>query len=292
MAMLFAVSLVLLPFSKKDEPSADGSVIAAQADVMAAQTSTGTAAQLFGEGTEKFIAHRGYSGYAPENSIPAFELAGRTGFWGIETDISETSDGHFVCMHDEDLDRTTDGTGAIGNYTLEELGNFHIDKGNYLKTTENLKIPTLEEFIEICSRYDCVAMIEIKKIQNYDALMSIIVDSGIIDRCIITGGEVNDITEIRTRNPYIPVMLIGYYPSPYTDNLAAIKDIEGEKGILSNFPQVDENAVSTLHSRGVYCGVWTVDEEDVARDYLGYGVDFIVTNEIPARLEYMINENE
>ena len=46
------------------------------------------------------------------------------------------------------------------------------------------------------------------------------------------------------------------------------------------------------HDSGLYCAVWAVDEEDVAEDYLGYGVDFIVTNEIPARLEYMINKNE
>lgn len=245
---------------------------------------------LGGEG-ERFAAHRGYSGYAPENSIAAFEFAGKMGFWGIETDISETSDGAFVCIHDDTLDRTTDGEGKVTDFTLEKLGEYSIDTGNYLKRTENLKIPTFEEYLDICGEYGCTAVIEIKTIKNYDAFLSIIYERGMDNSSVIIGA-VNDLKEIRSRDSKIPVLNIGYYPEPYEDNIKAMEEIEGEKGVLYNYPQVDKKAVQETHDKGMYCAVWAVDEEDVAEDYLGYGVDFIVTNEIPARLEHMINKNE
>ena len=130
----FAVSAVMLKFF----PSSDNNdAIANPANAQQAESGTST---VFSDGsTERFVAHRGYSNYAPENSIPAFELAGKIGFWGIETDICETSDGQFVCMHDDTLDRTTNGSGAISDYTLDDLSQFQIDYGNYLDTNENLK---------------------------------------------------------------------------------------------------------------------------------------------------------
>lgn len=283
--LLFAVSIVMLKIFP--DTSSEDAIAAPSAAAQQAQSDLG----LFGGGGEKFVAHRGYSNYAPENSIPAFELAGRIGFWGIETDISETSDGQFVCMHDEDIDRTTNGSGLVGDYTLEQLGQFMIDSGNYLKESENLKIPTLNEYLEICRKYGCVAVVEIKKIYNYDLFLNTIISSGLETQCIITGA-LEDVKEIRARNSVIPVMTIGYCPAPYTDNLEYIAEIPDNRGILYNYPQVGSEEIAILHQQGIYCGVWSVDEEDVARTYFDYGADFIVTNEIPARLEHMINENE
>ena len=288
MLLLFAVATVMLKIS----PNSKDTVTASTAGAAGTSTTqSGEVSPLFGEGGEKFVAHRGYSNYAPENSIPAFELAGKIGFWGIETDISETSDGQFVCMHDEDIDRTTDGTGMVGDYTLEQLAAFRIDKGNYVKTTENLKIPTLKEYLDICVKYDCVAVVEIKNVQNFDSFLNVITDSGIADRCIITG-ELEAMKEIRARNSSIPVMTIGYTPAPYTDNLEHIVEIPDNRGVLYNYPQVDKTAIDILHQQGIYCGVWSVDDVDTARQYVDYGADFIVTNEIPARLDHMVNENE
>ena len=255
-----------------------------------AQASGDNAPVLSGEG-ERFVAHRGYSGYAPENSLAAFELAGRMGFWGIETDIYETSDGAFVCIHDDTLDRTTDGEGKVTDFTLEKLGEYSIDAGNNLDRTENLKIPTFEEYLDICGDYGCTAVVEIKTVKNYDAVLSIIYERGMDNKCVIIGAA-NDLKEIRSRDSKIPVLNIGYSSEPYEDNIKAMDGIEGEKGILYNYPQVDKKAVQKTHDSGLYCAVWAVDDEDVAEDYLGYGVDFIVTNEIPARLEHMINKNE
>ena len=284
--LFFLASVLSWIFPEKDEY--------VPADVQV-NTATGQQTDIIsvfsGNDSVRFVAHRGYSDYAPENSIPAFEFAGRMGFWGIETDIQETSDGAFVCIHDETLDRTTDGEGNVTGFTLEELNEYSIDSGNYVRRTENRKIPTFEEYLDICAEYGCAAVIEIKAVKNYDAVLSIIYEHGMDDKCVITGATAV-LEEIRSRDSKIPVFGIGYYPDDYEYNMEEIEGIEGERGVLYNYPQVDKYAVKALHDRGMYCAVWSVDREDIAREYISYGVDFIVTNGIPARLEHMVNENE
>ena len=69
----------------------------------------------------KYIAHRGARSLAPENSTKSFELAGKNGAFGIETDIQATSDGELVCMHDATLDRTTNGKGKVSSKSLRRM---------------------------------------------------------------------------------------------------------------------------------------------------------------------------
>ncbi|RGF97201.1 hypothetical protein DXA10_02235 [Firmicutes bacterium AM55-24TS] len=109
--------------------------------------------------------------------------------------------------------------------------------------------------------------------------------------CIITGA-IDDVKEIRARNSIIPVMTIGYTPAPYTDNLERITEISENRGILYNYPQVDQASIDILHQQNIFCGVWSVDDTETAQKYIDYGVDFIVTNEIPARINHMVNDNE
>lgn len=280
-ALLFVVGIIISKLPNKNNTS----------PVSAVDNGIPYAQSVLSEGGEKFVAHRGYSNYAPENSIPAFELAGAMGFWGIETDISETSDGQFICMHDDDVDRTTDGEGNVNELSFDAINSFKIDFGSNISKTENLKIPTMNEYLSICVKYGCVPVVEIKNINNYDTFLNEIIASGLENRCVITG-PINDILEIRARNTVIPVMTIGYTPAPYTDSLNDIAQIPDNRGVLYNFPQVDREAIDILHRQNIYCGVWSVDEADTAQAYEEYGADFIVTNEIPARLNHTINDNE
>lgn len=124
----------------------------------------------------------------PENSIPAFELAGKIGFWGIETDICETSDGQFVCMHDDTLDQEQQTVRELFPTTrLTDLSQFQIDYGNYLNTNENLKIPTLEEYLSDMQYIRKCTDYRNQNITNYDAFLNTIIASGLETHCIITG---------------------------------------------------------------------------------------------------------
>lgn len=240
--------------------------------------------------TNRFVAHRGLSDHAPENTIPAFELAGKAGFWGIETDIIETIDGVFMCMHDDDLDRTTTGTGAVLDYTYSELMDFDIDYGNDIQDYPNLKIPTLIEFLNACIIYKCIPVIEIKKINDPEALLSTIEECGMLNRCIISGG-IEDLKNIRALNTEIPLMVVGYSNKPYTFYTDLIQQLPENSGILYDYHSVDKAVVDELHSKGLLAGVWTLDTGEEAAKYVSYGVDFVVTNHIPG-LSHMINENE
>ncbi|MCC8169015.1 MAG: hypothetical protein LIO59_01290 [Oscillospiraceae bacterium] len=245
---------------------------------------------LFDDTSQRFVAHRGYSNGAPENTVPAFELAGKCGFWGIETDISESADGVFMCMHDDTIERTTDGYGTIGDYTYSQLMDFNITSGSNIELYDDLTIPTMIEYLNTCVIYGCVPVIEIKSVQNYDAFLETIYNSGLQDRCIITGG-MPDLLEIRARNSDILLMPIGYSNKEYTYYLEQVSALTDNRGILYNYPVVTEEIVRILHEQGLYCGVWSLDTAEEAELYLSYGVDFVVTNEIPG-LNQMINENE
>ncbi len=95
------------------------------------------------------IAHRGASSYAPENTLAAFDLAIRMGVNHIELDVHSTGDGHVVVIHDDTVDRTTNGSGLVGSHKLAALQ--VLDAGSWFgdKFAEE-RIPTLGEVLERC----------------------------------------------------------------------------------------------------------------------------------------------
>lgn len=108
----------------------------------------------------KIWAHRGASGYAPENTLEAFELAIHQNADGIELDIQLTKDSELVVAHDEKIDRVTGGTGWIKNYTLKELKQFRFNRTHPEFT--NACIPTLKEVYELMQPTNLTVNVELK----------------------------------------------------------------------------------------------------------------------------------
>ena len=109
----------------------------------------------------KGIAHRGYSTTAPENTIPAFQLAKQEGFFYVETDVQFTSDGVPVLLHDASIDRTSNGTGNIADLTFEQVRQY--DFGSWKSATyTGTQIPSFEEFMRLCRDLVLHPYIEIK----------------------------------------------------------------------------------------------------------------------------------
>ncbi len=95
----------------------------------------------------KIIGHRGACGYAPENTFASFDLALQMGVDGLETDIHRTLDGHLVLIHDDTLDRTTNGHGPVSSFTLAQLQALDAGTRFHYKFAGQ-RIPTLDAFLE------------------------------------------------------------------------------------------------------------------------------------------------
>ena len=107
------------------------------------------------------IAHRGASGHAPENTFAAFRRAVELGATFIETDLQVTRDGRFVALHDSTVSRTTNGTGEVHEFTLEELR--QVDAGMWFdREFMGERVPTLEEILEFSREHDVVFYLELK----------------------------------------------------------------------------------------------------------------------------------
>ena len=246
---------------------------------------------LFSPKKYKYFMHRGFSYFssgtnpelsAPENSIPAFENAGIIGADGIETDICETSDGYFVCMHDTNVDRTTNGTGYVKNMTLNEIRNLNIDYGANIEKYSNLKVPTLDEYLEICIKYGCIPVIEIKNITNYQKLYSLLEYYGVIDNCIIICSQTGSIDKVREISDSILICKNVYSNENYVDK---IDEYSKHNNIIIQFQkgeQLKKEVIQYAHSKGIITGVWTINYESQKKRY-GLGVDYAIVDMLPLK---------
>ena len=137
------------------------------------------------------IAHRGASGHAPENTLAAFRRALSLGATFIETDLQLTRDTRFVAIHDETVDRTTNGNGRVHDLTLNELR--RLDAGSWFGSEfTGERIPTLEEILEFSKKHDVVFYLELKPTGSWGgehALIGALRTSGEIARTIVISFE-------------------------------------------------------------------------------------------------------
>ena len=227
----------------------------------------------------KRIAHRGYNVLAPENSIPAYELASEYGFWGGECDVAETLDNEFVLMHDDTIDRTTNGTGKVSSYTLNQLKAFNIDVGNNISSYPNLKIPTLDEFLLTCKKFDIVPIIEIKNItdNSIDKFLNIIRSYGFINKAVIISFNYDLLVKIRNKENRVmiqPLLNLNQENIDKCVNLGVNTHIDCQES------QVTKELVELAHKKGLLINVWTVNNETKLNELIEYGVDFITTDKL------------
>lgn len=225
------------------------------------------------------IAHRGLSGLYPENTMLAFKKALEIGCDGIETDVQLTKDGYAVICHDEELDRTTTGTGLIKNYTLEEL--MKLDAGiKFGKEFKGLKIPTLEEFLEYVSDKDIIINLEIKNsIINYENIEKITYD-------LVKKYNLGQKVIISTFNHYSVRRCIRldrtiktgalywdciFEPYNYVQML-------GANALHPEYNSVTREIVEKAHDNNLEVNVYTVNNKEDMKKMIDLGVDAIITN--------------
>lgn len=230
-------------------------------------------------GKSPLVGHRGLMDHGDlnilENTVAAFEYAGRRGIWAVETDIHETADGHFVCIHDPTLDRTTTGTGNVADKTLAEIRALSIKDwaGN---ATEH-KVPTFEEYLAVCKIYGIVPLIEIKAITKYSEFFRIIRNMGFMDTAMLTGG----LWRLDTIRNHAPDILYIVLPTQtdYAEVYNTVKhyDSVGVSLLYTN-ETLTEEVIHQMHESDIFVQLWSINDTEVARSWLAKGADAVVTD--------------
>ncbi len=156
------------------------------------------------------IAHRGASGYAPENTLAAFRKAVAMGLNFIETDLQLSRDARFVAIHDDTVNRTTNGQGSVHDLTLAELR--RLDAGSWFGSSfTGERIPTLEEILDFSKRHDVVFYLELKPGGSWGgehALIGALRESGEIARVVVISFDSSLVATVRRAEPTLMTGLL------------------------------------------------------------------------------------
>ena len=228
------------------------------------------------------IAHRGASGYAPENTLAAFRRATALGVTFIETDLHLTRDAHFVALHDETVDRTTTGLGAIQTMTLAEVR--RLDAGSWFGSEfMGERVPTLIEILDFARKHDVVFYLELKPNGFWGgehALISALRDAGQIPRVVVISFDPGILEGLRRLEPTLMTGLL--FENHADDALAKTADI-GARQVAIRGDLVTPNFLRDAHKRDLQVVCWTINNPAHMRMLASAGVDGIMSD-YPDRL--------
>lgn len=252
------------------------------------------------------IAHSGAQAYAPTNTVPAFDLALEQGADVLELDLQLTADGEVVVLHDGTVDRTTDGTGAIGDLTLAEVReldagvSFVAPDGSRPFAGQGVTIPT---FTEVLDAYPDVPLNVELKLDGGEGIVPAVIDllaaSGRADTVTVSSFDTEylepvreQLPEVRTNMPedettgFYVRQLVGLHPwwTPPGDVFQVPEDHDGRRVVTSRFVRAAERL-------GVSVEVWTVNEPEQMHRLLDAGVHGIMTD-VPDVLVEVIEQRE
>lgn len=226
------------------------------------------------------IAHRGFSGKYPENTMLAFRKAVEAGADGIEFDVHFTKDGEIVIIHDERIDRTTNGEGFVCDYTYEELSGFDASAG-FSGVYGFNKIPTLREYFEFIKPIDgFITNIELKTSENEypgieKAVLGMIDEFGLADRIIISSFNHYSVMRAKEINPDIKC---GYLVASWIYNFGEYTKTRGVEFVHPRFNSLNEVSVGEIQANGIGINTWTVNDEAEVERLYNLGVNAVIGN--------------
>jgi glycerophosphoryl diester phosphodiesterase len=232
------------------------------------------------------VAHRGFSGVAPENTLAAFKKAIEVGSDMIELDVRFSKDGEVVVIHDDTLERTTTGKGRVIEKTINELKQFEAGSKFHPSFTGE-KIPSLREALELV-RGKVPANIELK-IGDYDQWTILdladrafeeVERVGMLNQVIFSSFDPSALERVLKRNPSLAVAYLynrpWHFPSEVTGG-RPFSILNCRKSVLNG-----EN-ISRAHQEGIRIGVYTLNTREEMERFIDLKVDAIITD-YPDRL--------
>ncbi len=230
---------------------------------------------------DQFIfAHRGASGYAPENTLEAFKLAADMGAHGVELDVHICRSGELVVTHDESIERVSDGQGLVMDLTLSELKALHFNRTH--PEYADARIPTLQEVFQLLRPTGMRINIELKNSAiDYPDLEKKVIDlaarEGMLDKVLFSSFNHHSMLRVKAIDPklYCGLLYEATLVKPWAYAVAL-----GVDAIHPHFTEVlvPGGNCALAHKAGIEINTWTVNREEDLRAVLAEGADILITN--------------
>lgn len=246
------------------------------------------------DGTTRFYAHRGLSAYYPENTLHAVKKASVYGFYGVEIDIQPTKDNEIILMHDDTVDRMTNGVGVVKDLNYSYISGLKIDGGNGLEVLDEeyfpsyypseLYVPTFEDVVRECRRSNLSMQIELKSggftNSTLNKVVNIVDKYNMRNKVLFISFDFSYLEYLRTLSDNLMLLFVVDEVTPtIISKTKNIKNAGISASYVSNSSNI-ENVINNCHSIGLPIGFWTVDDITTAMKLVDYGCDFVTTNKI------------
>ena len=239
----------------------------------------------------KVWAHRGASGYAPENTLEAFELAAKQKADGVELDVQLSKDGELVVIHDEVIDRVTEGKGNVKDYTIRELKSFKANQTH--PEYANAIIPTLEEVYDLLKPTGLEINVELKTGIYFYAdiektLLKLAREKGMEDKIWYSSSNHYSLIRLKELEPSVRTGIL------YADGIVNVWDYAkktvGADALHPFFYNIQyPGYLEKSRALGLETHAWTVNEEKDMRALAKAGIEAIITN-YPDKARKIIEE--
>lgn len=224
-------------------------------------------------------AHRGASGYAPENTLEAFSLAVEQKADGIELDVQLTKDGQLVVIHDETINRVSNSYGYVKDFKLEELRTFNVNRP--IPSYREVHIPTLEEVYHLLKGTTLTINVELKTSiiwypQIEEKVLLLTKKMGLFDRVIFSSFNHYSIKKIKDLEPNAKTGIL------YSDVLCRIAEYCRTVGADALHPFYCHRFMDPVFEEyltsQIPLHIWTVNEKEDIEFFIRKDVDAIITN--------------
>ena len=238
------------------------------------------------------IAHRGASALAPENTMAAFAMAVELGADAIELDLHVSRDGELVVIHDNTLDRTTDGEGPVHARSLQELK--RLDAGRWFgESFAGQRIPTLAEVLDRFSGKVPLAL-EIKAGSAFfrgieERVVSVLREHQVISQVAVASFDHHALLRLKDLEPCLrtAALLVGRPMS-----MSAVAGPSKTDAMALEFSLVTKTEVDACRAAGLQLVVWVVNEPAQMRHFIDLGVDGIITDSPDLLRQVLIEQRE
>ena len=211
------------------------------------------------------IGHRGARAYEPENTLSSFRRAVELGVDAVELDVRKTKDNELVVIHNSDVNKTTDGSGAVSDLTLEQIKRFVTDKGEH--------IPTLEEVLDAVGRRVKV-LVELKEPGVEEKVLELIRRKGLMENVIVISFHEDVLRKVRALDDEVALGLVYVR---HKNPIQSALELKAEY-LLPLYRFTHSSNVKKAHEKGLKVIVWTINTKEEAAEYKKKGVDGIATD--------------